>query len=124
MTLEEKISYIKENKKVAIAAINSVLDRIYGIKENFFDGDELKEGLERDEKAETELKKLFKDAEKYEKVRRKLLDDDFNLSLLEVNYVALSYFYLSTYWKKMIERLNKAINEADTALKILMDKKS
>lgn len=124
MSLEEKIQYIQNNKKVAISALNTVLDRIYDIKDKFFENGELKEGLERDEKAEIELKKLFKDADKYEKVRRKLLDDDFNLSLIEVNYIGLSYFFLSTSWKNMIRRLEKAIDEVDDGIKILMDKKS
>ena len=125
MNLQEKIEYVKKNKPTAVAALNKVLDRIYDIKDKFFDDEEnLKEGLERDEKAEKELHSLFRDAEKYEEVRQKLLDDDFNLSLTEVNYIGLSYFYLIANWGNMIKRLKKAITEAEDGYKKLTEKET
>lgn len=125
MNLQEKIEYVKKNKPTAVAALNKVLDRIYDIKDKFFDDEEnLKEGLERDEKAEKELHSLFRDAEKYEEVRQKLLDDDFNLSLAEVNYIGLSYFYLIANWENMIKRLRKAITEAEDGYKKLTEKET
>lgn len=125
MNLQEKIEYVKKNKPTAVAALNKVLDRIYDIKDKFFDDEEnLKEGLERDEKAEKELHSLFRDAEKYEEVRQKLLDDDFNLSLAEVNYIGLSYFYLIANWENMIKRLKKAITEAEDGYKKLTEKET
>lgn len=125
MNLQEKIEYVKKNKPTAVAALNKVLDRIYDIKDKFFDDEEnLKEGLERDEKAEKELHSLFRDAEKYEEVRQKLLDDDFNLSLAEINYIGLSYFYLIANWENMIKRLRKAITEAEDGYKKLTEKET
>ena len=67
---------------------------------------------------------LLRDAEKYEEVRQKLLDDDFNLSLAEVNYIGLSYFYLIANWENMIKRLRKAITEAEDGYKKLTEKET
>lgn len=88
MTLEEKREIVSENKDVSIAALNAVLDRIY----------DLKDMREQRKTAESEMEiKLFDeleyDSSKYENVRAKLLKSDFNLSLAEINYVALAFYF-------------------------------
>ena len=125
MTIEEKIQVVKEYKTSALAALNSYLDRIYDLTDKYFNEDgTLKEGLTRDEKLETFLLELKADAKKYEDVRKKIIDEDFNLSLKEINLIALSFVYVQTSWEKMINYLNAAIENTKLIISQLMDKKS
>ena len=123
--MEEKIQLIKENKDAAIAALNSYLDKIYDLTDKYFTEDnQLKEGLTKDEKLEKFLMELKNDASKYESVRRKLLDENYDLSLKEINYVALAFTYVSATWQTMIKNLTKAIEETKPIVSKLMEKKN
>lgn len=118
----EKINLIRDNRDAAIAALNVYLDKIYKLTEDYFDGDTLKEGLTPDAKLEKFILELRDDAAKFESVRRKLIDNDFNLSLEEVNYVALGFVYLTESWKSQIKNLNMAVEQSQAIVKILMEK--
>lgn len=123
--MEEKIQLIKENKDAAVAALNSYLDRIYNLTNQYFTEDnQLKEGLTKDEKLEKFLIELKNDASKYESVRRKLIDENYDLSLKEINYVALAFTYVSATWQTMIKNLTKAIEETKLIVSKLMEKKN
>ena len=123
--MEEKIQLIKENKDAAVAALNSYLDKIYTLTDQYFTKDnKLKEGLTKDEKLEKFLIELRNDASKYESVRRKLLDENYDLSLKEINYVALAFTYVSATWQTMIKNLTKAIEETKLIVSKLMEKKN
>lgn len=123
--MEEKIQLIKENKDAAVAALNSYLDKIYNLTDKYFTEDnQLKEGLTKDEKLEKFLMELKNDASKYESVRRKLLDENYDLSLKEINYVALAFTYVSATWQTMIKNLTKAIEETKPIVSKLMEKKN
>ena len=123
--MEEKIQLIKENKNAAIAALNSYLDKIYNLTDQYFTEDnQLKEGLTKDEKLEKFLIELKNDASKYESVRRKLIDENYDLSLKEINYVALAFTYVSATWQTMIKNLTKAIEETKSIVFKLMEKKN
>ena len=123
--MEEKIQLIKENKNAAVAALNSYLDKIYTLTDQYFTEDnQLKEGLTKDEKLEKFLIELRNDASKYESVRRKLIDENYDLSLKEINYVALAFTYVSTTWQTMIKNLTKAIEETKLIVSKLMEKKN
>lgn len=123
--MEEKIQIIKENRDAAVAALNSYLDRIYNLTNQYFTEDnQLKEGLTKDEKLEKFLMELRNDASKYESVRRKLLDENYDLSLKEINYVALAFTYVSATWQTMIKNLTKAIEETKPIVSKLMEKKN
>lgn len=123
--MEEKIQLIKENKDAAVAALNSYLDKIYGLTDQYFTSDgKLKEGLTKDEKLEKFLLELKEDASKYESVRRKIIDEDYNLSLIDINHVALAFTYVSTTWQAMIKNLTKAIEETKPIVSKLMEKKN
>ncbi len=123
--MEEKIQLIKENKDAAIAALNSYLDKIYNLTDQYFTEDnQLKEGLTKDEKLEKFLIELKNDASKYESVRRKLIDENYDLSLKEINYVALAFTYVSATWQTMIKNLTKAIEETKLIVSKLMEKKN
>lgn len=123
--MEEKIQIIKENRDAAIAALNSYLDKIYNLTNQYFTEDnQLKGGLTKDEKLEKFLMELRNDASKYESVRRKLLDENYDLSLKEINYVALAFTYVSATWQTMIKNLTKAIEETKPIVSKLMEKKN
>lgn len=123
--MEEKIQLIKENKDAAVAALNSYLDKIYDLTDKYFTEDnQLKEGLTKDEKLEKFLMELKNDASKYESVRRKLLDENYDLSLKEINYIALAFTYVSATWQTMIKNLTKAIEETKPIVSKLMEKKN
>lgn len=123
--MEEKIQIIKENRDAAIAALNSYLDKIYGLTDQYFTSDGiLKEGLTKDEKLEKFLLELKEDASKYESVRRKIIDEDYDLSLIDINHVALAFTYVSATWQTMIKNLTKAIEETKPIVSKLMEKKN
>ena len=123
--MEEKIQLIKENKDAAVAALNSYLDKIYTLTDQYFTEDnQLKEGLTKDEKLEKFLIELKNDASKYESVRRKLIDENYDLSLKEINYVALAFTYVSATWQTMVKNLTKAIEETKPIVSKLMEKES
>lgn len=123
--MEEKIQLIKENKDAAVAALNSYLDKIYNLTDRYFTEDnQLKEGLTKDEKLEKFLMELRNDASKYESIRRKLIDENYDLSLKEINYVALAFTYVSATWQTMIKNLTKAIEETKPIVSKLMEKKN
>ena len=123
--MEEKIQLIKENKDAAVAALNSYLDKIYDLTDKYFTEDnQLKEGLTKDEKLEKFLIELKNDASKYESVRRKLIDENYDLSLKEINYVALAFTYVSATWQTMIKNLTKVIEETKLIVSKLMEKKN
>lgn len=123
--MEEKIQIIKDNRDAAIAALNSYLDKIYGLTDQYFTSDGiLKEGLTKDEKLEKFLLELREDASKYESVRRKIIDEDYDLSLIDINHVALAFTYVSATWQTMIKNLTKAIEETKPIVSKLMEKKN
>lgn len=125
MAIEEKIQIIKNYKSSAVAALNSYLDRIYDLTDKYFNEDNtLKEGLTEDTKLETFLLELKKDASNYEEVRRKLIDDNFDLSLKEINFIALSFVYVQTSWEKQVENLNRSIKDIKQIISQLMEKKN
>ena len=124
MEMEKKLSLIKENKDAAVAAINSYLDRVYDLTDKYFNEDlSLKEGLTPDEKVEKFIRELRSDCVKYESVRQKLINSDFNLSLYEINLIGLSFIYVAQTWKKQIEMLTKAKSEAENIVQSLLAKK-
>lgn len=121
MTLEEKQKLISENKDQAVTAVTTYLDSIYSVKEQFLTEDgELKEDLPRDEKAEEFVKSVQKDAKDYEIIRRKLIDGDFNLSLLETTRVALAFTFISVQSERLIKQMISMKEIADGLVEQLM----
>lgn len=118
----EKINLIRDNRDAAIAALNVYLDKIYKLTDDYFEDGKLKEGLSSDAKLEKFILELRDDATKFESVRRKLIDNDFNLSLEEVNYVALGFVYMAESWQSKIKNLTLAVEQARTITKTLMAK--
>ena len=118
----EKINLIRDNRDAAIAALNVYLDKIYKLTDDYFEDGKLKEGLSSDAKLEKFILELRDDATKFESVRRKLIDNDFNLSLEEVNYIALGFVYMAESWQSQIKNLTLVVEQARTITKTLMAK--
>lgn len=118
----EKINLIRDNRDAAIAALNVYLDKIYKLTDDYFEDGKLKEGLSSDAKLEKFILELRDDATKFESVRRKLIDNDFNLSLEEVNYIALGFVYMAESWRSQIKKLTLAVEQAQAITKVLMAK--
>lgn len=118
----EKINLIRDNRDAAIAALNVYLDKIYKLTDDYFEDGKLKEGLSSDAKLEKFILELRDDATKFESVRRKLIDNDFNLSLEEVSYIALGFVYIAESWRSQIKKLTLAAEQAQAITKVLMAK--
>lgn len=118
----EKINLIKDNREAAIAALNVYLDKIYKLTDDYFENGKLKEGLTPDTKLEKFILELRNGADRFESVRRKLINNDFNLSLEEVNYVALSFVHVVESWQFQIKNLTLAKEQAQEIIKTLMAK--
>ena len=113
MNDKEKIEFIKENKVLAVAALNTYLDSIYDITDDFFDErGNRKSVLPPDSNAESFILETRATAEKFENVRQKLNLDDFNLSTLEINYIALAFLYVTISIGKQLEQIEKTYSQA------------
>jgi len=124
MTVEQKIEIVKEFNEAAIAALNSYLDSLYNMIDEYFDEKgNLIEGLTPDKKVEAFIKSLRDDSVKFENIRRKLINKDFKLSLYEINLIAAAFVFVSGVWEKDITKLQKAKEEADKVIKDLTSPK-
>lgn len=118
-----KIDLIKNYRKSAIAALNSYLDSMYNLTDKYFD----KEGKmlplpEKNEKVENFINEIRTDTQKYESVRRKLIDENFDLSLYEINLVALSLLFTTETMKKQVNNLTQTIEALSDLVAALMAK--
>lgn len=122
--IQEKQILIKENKEVIIRAINAYLDKIYNLSETFFNNDDtLKDGLKRDEKVETFIKNLkSRQAIIFEDIRKKIINDNFDLSHKEIAYINSSLIYIFGCWEEQIKNLTQAKNEITELIKKLIIK--
>lgn len=119
-----KIELIKQYKETAIAALNNYLDSMYNLTDKYFD----KKGKmlplpERNEKLESFINEIRIDTQKYESVRRKLIDENFDLSLYEINLVALSFLFTTEIMKKQVNNLTQTIEVLSDLAASLMKKK-
>ena len=119
-----KIELIKQYKETAIAALNNYLDSMYNLTDKYFD----KEGKmlplpERNEKLESFINEVRTDTQKYESVRRKLIDENFDLSLYEINLVALSFLFTTEIMKQQVKNLTQTIEALSDLAAALMKKK-
>lgn len=114
MELTSKQKIIEEHKEDFTAALNAYLDKMYQLTDSYLEDNERKEFLTPDEKVENFVKELIEDEKKYEDVRRKILDNDFNLSVIEIQYAALAMAYC-------IIRFDKHIEEVEIAKKNAID---
>lgn len=121
MTLEEKREIVVKNKDPALAALEAVSDRIYDLTDPLLnDKGNIMTAKIGNYDAQQFVKTLRDDSSKYESIRGKLLSGDFNLSLTEINYVALAFHFCAENMRGQINSLNKAIELSEAIVKDLM----
>lgn len=118
--MDEKIKLVLDNKDAALAAVESYLDKMYDLTNMFLDKGELKEGLPRDEKAESFIKSLLDDEKNLEDVRRKLIDFPDTLDIVDVNRIGLAFFFCSENLRKQSEQLAAAQKTAEEISKAIL----
>lgn len=118
--MEEKIKLVLDNKDAALAAVESYLDKMYDLTSMFLDEGELKEGLPRDEKAESFIKSLLDDEKNLEGIRRKLIDFPDTLDIVDVNRIGLAFFFCAENLRKQSEQLAAAQKTAEEISKAIL----
>lgn len=118
--MEEKIKLVLDNKDAALAAVESYLDKMYDLTSMFLNEGELKEGLPRDEKAESFIKSLLDDEKNLESIRRKLIDFPDTLDIVDVNRIGLAFFFCSENLRKQSEQLAAAQKTAEEISKAIL----
>lgn len=114
MTLDEQCKFIQENKDYVVTLLNAALDTIYnivdGLKEIKENSEVVTEEIEEAMRAYVEQKN---NAEQFEKVRRKIIADDFKLSLLEINQINLAALFCEQVLRNDVERRLKLIDDCN-----------
>lgn len=108
MDLKEKIEIVKNYKDSFIASLERWLDYAYPTLEE--------KGKDKSFNKE-EYSSIIEDSEN---LRRKLLMEDFDLSLKEINKLALVQVFIISLWRKNIEATKIAIKETEKIIKDLM----
>ena len=119
---QRQLKTIKEYHTAVIAGINLCLDKIYNLRDSYFDENgNLKEGLTREEKLENYIHNLINDSKKYEMLRTKLVEKNFgSLSDYEIQLCALIMLFVRETFSKQIADLDKSIKIADNIIKSIM----
>ena len=109
MTLEEKKEIILKNKDPAMAALESVADKIYDLTDELLNAQgNLMTAKIGNYKVEEFAKELRNDSVKYEDIRTKLMNNDMDLSLMEINYIALAFYFCAEHLTGQYKSLQKA----------------
>lgn len=77
---------------------------------------------EENEKLKNFILEVKSDTQKYENVRRKLINKDLSLSLYEINLVALSFTFTVETMKKQVKNLTDTIKVLSDLVAALMAK--
>lgn len=124
MTKEEKINLIKENEELVVLALEQYVNNIYKMTDEYFDTTvhngkilrTLKKGLEHNEKMEKFILDSNEAAEEYDKIRLKIKNKDFNLSLAEIAEIAVSF----NFCKILLDKQYKYITNSQKIVKELI----
>lgn len=117
-----KIELIEQYREPAIAALTSYLDSMYDLTDKYFEEGKMLPLPEENEKLKNFILEVKSDTQKYEKVRRKLINKDLNLSLYEINLVALSFTFTIETMKKQVKNLTDTIKVLSDLVAALMAK--
>lgn len=118
----KQLKTIKEYHTAIIAGINFYIDKVYNLKDAYFNDDNsLKDGLTKDEKLELYINGLDNDIPKYEAIKNKLVNKNFgDLSAYEIQLCALIMMFVRQQFFKQVNDLNKSIKIADNIIKSIM----
>lgn len=124
MTLEEKIEVIKQNKEACIAALEAVIDTLLNVTDPVWQVDKdgnLDLGI-KDERALSMAISLREDVNKYDPIRLKLKANNFNLSVKEVAYISIAFFFCGERARNQLKSIEKAKELCD-ALYVTLNSK-
>lgn len=124
MTLEEKIEVIKQNKEACIAALEAVIDTLLNVTDPVWQVDKdgnLDLGI-KDEKALGIAISLREDVNKYDPIRLKLKANNFDLSVKEVAYISIAFFFCGERARNQLKSIEKAKELCD-ALYVTLNSK-
>lgn len=123
MTLAEKRKLVEKNRDPTLQALNVYLDKQYALTDKYFKDNKLIKDFFKDKKLEKFIFEVREDCKKYEDARRKILDNQYEeLSLADINYIALAFSFIMISWKEQIKNLNKATEELSPIIKGLLSK--
>lgn len=119
---DKKLYILQQEKENIIAALDSYIDYITMLEESFFNEDgSLKLGLPPDERVENLIKSSNESKVRYENVRQKLINDDFNLSLLEIDYAMLALKFVIIKLNNNIKTFSSAKEKIEDIIKVLVN---
>ena len=113
--ISTKIELIKENSEAALV----VLDAQIETTENLIKNKALLEADDIYNEVETSLQE---DLVSEKNVRDKIKKNDFNLSLFEINIIALAFFYQEKVFEKQKRTLENLISKTNTLFQQLTEK--
>ncbi len=119
MTLEQKQNLIKEHKADTLAALGSYITHVYDISNPFYDKNgelitdykDEKISLKENEEMTKFISNFRNHIKEFELIEDKIKQDNFNLSLLEINRIAIIFEYMTEIFKKQLTQTQIAIDE-------------
>lgn len=128
MDMTEKIELIKEHKTDTLAVLSVYITHVYDMSSPFFNKDgKLKQDVIKTETDEEYIKfiKSFRySVREFEALEAKIKKNDFNLSLLEIDRIALVFQYMEEVFKKQLQQTEWAISECKKVSDQLMETES
>lgn len=107
---QEKLQLIKDNQDACIAAIESYLDSMYTLTDKYFNenGDFILENSVENDGLVDFIKSIRQDINKYEILRRKIKDKDFNITYMEIMKIGFAFSYCEVNLKNQSKNLAAA----------------
>lgn len=122
MTDFEKQEIIYNNKEPTIAAINGYLDKMYYVIEKFSSNQKEIIKDDNDKKIMKFVSSLQDETFIYERLL-KMIKNDEDLKLMDINYVMLAYKYSASNLKDQIDVSLKALKMINTIIEELSSEK-
>ena len=128
MDMAEKIELIKEHKTDTLAALSVYITHVYDMSNPFFNknGELIQDAIktETDEEYIKFIKSFRQSVREFETLEAKIKKNDFNLSLLEIDRIALVFQYMEEVFKKQLQQTEWAIAECKKVSDQLMETES
>lgn len=125
MDMAEKIELIKEHKTDTLAALSVYITHVYDMSNPFFNknGELIQNAIktETDEEYIKFIKSFRHSVREFETLEAKIKKNDFNLSLLEIDRIALVFQYMEEVFKKQLQQTEWAISECKRVSDQLME---
>lgn len=125
MDMAEKIELIKEHRTDTLAALSVYITHIYDMSNPFFNknGELIQDAIktETDEEYIKFIKSFRQSVREFEMLEAKIKKNDFNLSLLEIDQIALVFQYMEEVFKTQLQQTEWAISKCKKVSDQLME---